>query len=254
MMAEVLAWYPRWMSVRRIPMVEFVVHECREAIVRDGLAAMEARAAGRDAEADLLKAGADMLTQTPELAAWLRQLGPPLDLLAIAYLDGEKHLRVSLAMDALVDACAGADPRSSFAWMATPTDVFAVPQALAEDVMRAYQDRGTLKRLAQAGLRAGSGGRSFQPAIERLIDADDGSRWGVVDCLVIEQGPNYALAKRLQQWRALAVRAAGHVASINVAPSTTTRAWVTRCTSAITAGVLPAPPAITLPTTSTGPG
>ena len=56
----------------------------------------------------------------------------------------------------------------------------------------------------------------------QLIDADDGSRWGVVDCLVIEQGPNYALAKRLQQWRALAVRAAGHVASINVAPSTTT--------------------------------
>lgn len=186
------------------------------------LIAPTAVAPAGDAEADLLKAGADMLTQTPELAAWLRQLGPPLDLLAIAYLDGEKHLRVSLAMDALVDACAGADPRSSFAWMATPTDVFAAPQALAEDVMRAYQDRGTLKRLAQAGLRAGSGGRSFQPAIERLIDADDGSRWGVVDCLVIEQGPNYALAKRLQQWRALAVRAAGHVASINVAPSTTT--------------------------------
>ena len=44
----------------------------------------------------------------------------------------------------------------------------------------------------------------------------------MVDCLVIEQGPNYALAKRLQQWRAIVARADGQVASINVAPSTTT--------------------------------
>ena len=175
-----------------------------------------------DAAQDLHAAGADMLTQTPQLAAWLRQLDQPLDLFAIAYLDGEKHVRVSLAMDALVDTCLTAGPRSSCAWMATPTDVFAVPQLLAGDVMRAYQDRGTLKRLAQAGLRAGSGGRSFVPHIESLVDAEDGSRWGVVDCLVIEQGPNYALAKRLQQWRAIVARAAGHVASINVAPSTTT--------------------------------
>jgi hypothetical protein len=175
-----------------------------------------------DALQDLQLAGADMLTQTPELAAWLKQMGQPLDLFAIAYLDGEKHVRVSLAMDALVDACTAADPRTTCAWMATPTDAFAVPQALAEDVMRAYQNRGTLKRVAQAGLRAGSGGRSFMPHIETLVDADDGSRWGVVDCLVVQQGPNYALAKRLQQWRALAARADGHVASINVAPSTTT--------------------------------
>jgi hypothetical protein len=176
----------------------------------------------RSAEADMQHAGADMLTQTPEIAAWLVGLGVPLDLFAIAYLDGERHVRVSLAMDALAVAVAAAQPKSTLAWMATPTDVFAVPQALAEDVMRSYADRGMLKRLAQAGARAGSGGRSFAPHIEALVDATDGSRWGVVDSLVIEQGPNYALAKRLQQWRAIVARADGRVASINVAPSTTT--------------------------------
>ena len=150
----------------------------------------------------------------------------PLDLLAIAYLDGERHVRVSLAMDALAVAVAAAQPKSTLAWMATPTDVFAVPQALAEDVMRRYADRGMLKRLAQAGARAGSGGRSFVPHIEALVDAADGSRWGVVDALVIEQGPNYALAKRLQQWRAIVARAEGRVASIHVAPSTTTASVV----------------------------
>jgi hypothetical protein len=177
---------------------------------------------GSDAALDLQLAGCDMLTQTPEIAAWLRRLSQPLDLLSIAYLDGERHVRVAMAMDALAVACAAVEPRGSLAWMATPTDVFAVPQPLAEAVMHAYGERGTLKRLAQAGLRAGSGGRSFAPHIEALVEADDGSRWGVVDCLVIEQGPNYALAKRLQQWRAIVARAAGQVASINVAPSTTT--------------------------------
>jgi len=177
---------------------------------------------GGDAAQDLQWAGCDMLTQTPEIAAWLRHFGQPLDLFSIAYLDGERHVRVSLAMDAIVMACATAEPRCTMAWMATPTDVFAVPQPLAEAVMRAYDERSALKRLAQAGLRAGSGGRSFVPHIEALVAADDGSRWGVVDCLVIEQGPNYALAKRLQQWRAIVARADGQVASINVAPSTTT--------------------------------
>ena len=168
-------------------------------------------------------AGCDMLTQTPEIAAWLRQLGaaagPVLHRLprrrkACARVAGHGCHRPW-------PAC-GAEPRCTLAWMATPTDVFAVPQPLADAVMRAYDDRGTLKRLAQAGLRAGSGGRSFAPHIEALVEADDGSRWGVVDCLVIEQGPNYALAKRLQQWRAIVARADGQVASINVAPSTTT--------------------------------
>ena len=39
---------------------------------------------------------------------------------------------------------------------------------------------------------------------------------------MIEQGPNYALAKRIQQWRATLARHEGQRVSINIAPSTTT--------------------------------
>ncbi len=46
--------------------------------------------------------------------------------------------------------------------------------------------------------------------------------YGITDCLVIEQGPNYALAKRIQQWRATLARSEGQRVSINIAPSTTT--------------------------------
>ena len=221
-----LAWLAQWranivaIDLARGPSWKKIAQ--RVAAGNGQLIAPVARTAG----ADMQHAGADMLTQTPEIAAWLQSLSVPLDLFAIAYLDGERHVRVTLAMDALAVAVVAAQPRSTLAWMATPTDVFAVPQALADDVMRRYADRGMLKRLAQASARAGSGGRSFVPHIEALVDAADGSRWGVVDALVIEQGPNYALAKRLQQWRALVARADGRVASINVAPSTTTASVV----------------------------
>ncbi len=191
-------------------------------------------AASGDAEQDLTQAGCDLLSQAPEIAAWLGQLGQSLDIFAIAYLDGERHVRVSLAMDAIAATVSGAEPRTTLAWMATPTDVFLVPQSLAEQVKHAYDERGVLKRLAQAGVRAGSGGRSFTPHIEQLVSSGDGRLWGVVDGLVVEQGPNYALAKRLQQWRALVARAEGFVASINVAPSTRTASVVSN--AALAAG------------------
>ena len=40
------------------------------------------------------------------------------------------------------------------------------------------------------------------------------------------QGPNYALAKRLQQWRAIWARSIGYRVSLNIAPSTTTASVV----------------------------
>jgi hypothetical protein len=46
---------------------------------------------------------------------------------------------------------------------------------------------------------------------------------GIHDALVPQQGPNYALAKRLQRWRAIVERDAGSIVSINVAPPTRTR-------------------------------
>jgi hypothetical protein len=64
------------------------------------------------------------------------------------------------------------------------------------------------------------------PHVESLIDTGYFGRCGIVDALVVQQGPNYALAKRLQQWRTIVARAAGHRVSINVAPPTTTASVV----------------------------
>lgn len=48
----------------------------------------------------------------------------------------------------------------------------------------------------------------------------------IVDGLIVPQGPNYALAKRLQHWRAIVARSKGCRVSSNVAPATATASVV----------------------------
>lgn len=221
-----LAWLARWRAnLVGIDLARAATARRIAATVAAGNATLIAPVAPGQ-PLDAAHAGADLLADTPEIAAWLVALGVPLAIANLAYLDGERHVRVSLAMDAISASVCTADARTQLAYMATPTDVFAVPQAVAEAARRAFAERGLLKKLVQAGARLSSGGRGFVPHIEALVDAGDFGHWGLVDALVVEQGPNYALAKRLQQWRALVARADGHGVAFNVAPSTTTASVV----------------------------
>jgi len=171
------------------------------------------------------RAGADLLRDAPRVRAWVESFAGPLDIAAHAYLDGERHVRLAMAMD-FVQRSALARPGSSLAYLATPTDVFAVPGATARLAMERWQLRPLSTRGLQQPLRLASGDRFFQPNVAALVRTTEGVEYGVVDSLVVEQGPNYALAKRLQQWRALTARAAGTPVSLNVAPSTTTASVV----------------------------
>ncbi len=170
------------------------------------------------------KAGADLLHETAEIRDWLAALPGPLVVGSYAYLDGEAHVRVSLAMDAIVASLLERRADALPAWLLSPTDVFAVPAEDAEHAMKAWRERGGIRHV-QAPLRLLSGKRFFVPNVERLVDCG-GAPAGIVDALVAQQGSNYALAKRLQQWRAVAAHAAGRRVSANVAPATRTRSVV----------------------------
>lgn len=221
-----LAWLARWRAhLVGVDLARAATWKRIAATVAAGNGTLTAPVAA-GLPLDAAHAGADLLGDTPEIAAWLASLGQPLAVANLAYLDGERHVRVSLAMDAISTTLCAADTRTQLAYMATPTDVFAVPQDLANAVMQRYAERGVIKKVAQLGARLTSGGRGFAPHIESLIDAGDFGQWGLVDALVVEQGPNYALAKRLQQWRALVTRAQGQRVAFNVAPSTTTASVV----------------------------
>ena len=131
------------------------------------------------------------------------------------------HVRVALAADALGAALTSARSDVGLAFLATPTDVYAVPLTAVEESRRRWEGRG-LSGIAQLPLRAL--GR-FAPNYPDTVTTDRGEV-GIADCLVPQQGPNYALAKRLQRWRATQSRRDGVWASLNIAPATRTRSVV----------------------------
>lgn len=168
------------------------------------------------------KLGANLLTQTPEIVQWLSKKSQALDLAAIAYLDGEKHVRVSMAMDSIMQYISEKKSDTSLMYMCTPTDVYAVPAEVINASATKFKSRSQSEKLMSKGIEILTLKHFFKKNSHDLAPSDQGNTYGIADCLVVEQGPNYALAKRIQQWRATLARHQGQRVSINIAPSTTT--------------------------------
>lgn len=164
-------------------------------------------------------AGADLLHQLPAVAHWIRSQPGPLVLGNYVYADGATNVRVSVAVDALTTHLTSIRDDVTLAFLATPTDVFAVPGAAVAHSTNAYENPERLKVMRRP-LRMVSAGkllrRNYAP----------GADPGICDSLVGQQGPNYALAKRLQRWRATVARSQGIPVSFTVAPPTRTRSVV----------------------------
>ncbi len=158
-------------------------------------------------------AGVDLLTGLPAAAAWLLGIEGRLVLGDYVYAPGAAYPRLSAAVDALAGHVQRQRPDTALAFLATPTDAFAVPaEAVAQATARYRDRRGAAKLLARL-----SGGRLLQPHYPPGADP------GLADSLVPQQGPNYALAKRIQRWRASVARRDGTTVSFTVAPPTRTR-------------------------------
>jgi hypothetical protein len=170
-----------------------------------------------DADATADRAGLDLLTQISAATEWIRGLGGGLVLGNYVYADGVTNLRVSAAVDALTSLLQDAVPDLALAFLATPTDVFAVPPEAVEHSQHAYENRSRTAKILGRPLRVVSAGRLLQR--QYMPDVHP----GIHDAIVAQQGPNYALAKRLQRWRATVARDAGRTVSMNIAPPTRTR-------------------------------
>lgn len=165
------------------------------------------------------RAGADLLHELPDVAAWLAEQPGPLVLGDYVYADGVTNLRVSAAVDALSTRLLRLRDDVALAFLATPTDVFAVPDDVVREAERRYRER-SLTTTVRRPLRVVSAGRLLRRHYA------PGATPGLTDALVPQQGPNYALAKRLQRWRAATARDAGVDVSFTVAPPTRTRSVV----------------------------
>jgi hypothetical protein len=162
-------------------------------------------------------AGLDLISEVPAVADWLAAVDGPLVLGNYLYADGRANVLLSAAVEALTLRLQAARDDVALASLATPTDVFAVPADAVAQSARAYATRPLGAKLAGYPLRALSGGRLLRRAYL------PGAEPGISDSLVAQQGPNYALAKRLQRWRATVARHDGATVSMNVAPPTRTR-------------------------------
>ncbi len=174
---------------------------------------------GRDGALDE-SAGVNLLTDVPAVERWLRELPGELVLGNYVYADGANNLRLSSAVDELTTRLQRGRDDLGLAFLATPTDVFVVPGEAVEQSTRAYEDRGARSKTLGRPLRTLSGGRLLRRQYVKGVDP------GINDSLVPQQGPNYALAKRVHRWRATVARREGSLVSMNIAPPTRTRSVV----------------------------
>ncbi len=171
-------------------------------------------------EPDATTAGADLLADGAAVADWLAGMDGSLVVGNYVYADGATNVRVAMAVDVLSTRLVAARDDVALAFLATPTDVFAVPANAVRQSTTNYESRSTRAKALGRPLRAVSGGRLMRRNYAPGADP------GINDSLVPQQGPNYALAKRLQRWRATAARDAGTTVSLHVAPPTRTRSVV----------------------------
>jgi hypothetical protein len=175
------------------------------------------RQPGESDQAIAQRAGLDLISDVPAIADWLAAVDGPLVLGNYVYADGAANVRLAAAADALTVRLQAGRNDIALAFLATPTDVFAVPPEAVAQSARAWATRSRAAKLAGRPLRTLSGGRLLRRAY--LPGADP----GINDSLVRQQGPNYALAKRLHRWRATLAREGGATVSMNVAPPSRTR-------------------------------
>ncbi|HET6878105.1 MAG TPA: hypothetical protein VFH38_11295 [Jatrophihabitans sp.] len=190
-----------WQRIRKVPSA--------------GRLLLPTDAAGRSPEA-----GLDLLTEPDAAVGWIASLDGAPVLGNYVYADGVTNLRLSCAVDLVTDLLQRIRPEVALAFLATPTDVFAVPPEAVEFALTAYANRSRTARLLGRPLRAVSAGRLLRRPYVAGVEP------GINDALVPQQGPNYALAKRLQRWRATVARDRGTLVSMNVAPPTRTRSVV----------------------------
>ena len=102
-----------------------------------------------DGEADLARrAGLDLTEDIPAVADWLAAAQGPLVLGNYVYADGAANVQLAAAVDALTVRLAAARDDVALAFLATPTDVFAVPADAVAQSARAYAGRSPPRRWA----------------------------------------------------------------------------------------------------------
>lgn len=173
---------------------------------------------------ELLQAvGCNLTEQPAQILNWLKTVTPGKALTVgnYTYLDGDLHVKLSLAADAVIKHLCEQRKDVGVAFLCTPTDIHCVPAAATAAARANYGLHPG--KLLESMINLLSLGKMLRKNALPPVQPSDGSAaiW-LVDGLSVAQGPNYALAKRLQHWRAMIAYENGNTVSSNIAPSTAT--------------------------------
>mmetsp|Transcript_85990 Transcript_85990/g.168199 ORF Transcript_85990/g.168199 Transcript_85990/m.168199 type:complete len:552 (+) Transcript_85990:84-1739(+) len=168
------------------------------------------------------QSGCNLTEQPGEIAAWLKTVAPKhrLTIGNYTYLDGDLHVKLSLAADAVISELCKTRNDTNIAFLCTPTDIHFVPDE-AHAAAQKHFGFHIGKEIEMLINLLTMGTKLVKNAIPP-VTAADGSKVKLIDGLSVAQGPNYALAKRLQHWRAVVAYEGNHTVSSNIAPSTST--------------------------------
>jgi len=173
-------------------------------------------------------AGCNLITQAPEVYNWLKDVYPDKELMigCYVYLDGDAHVKVYLACDGILKKMSENRKNIGIGFLCTPTDAHLITDQARRAALYNYSSWSWRNWLVWP-IRLFAGHRFLVKNALSIIRSQDGKdEFSVVDGLVVNQGPNYALAKRMQHWRAITARARGCLVSTHVAPSTSTASVV----------------------------
>jgi hypothetical protein len=186
-----------------------------------------------DDDASLIQAAGSNLIENPaEILEWLKGVAPANVSLTVGnytYLDGDLHVKLALAADAIIQGLCAARKNTKVAFLCTPTDLHIVTDEAHKAASANYGWH--LGRVVELVIQVLSLFTVLKKNALRPLKTDDASKTlKYVDGISTKQGQNYALAKRLQHWRAMIAYEGGHVVSSNIAPSTSTLSVVSNRT------------------------
>jgi hypothetical protein len=193
-------------------------------------------------DADLFAAAGCNLTEQPaRILAWIKSIYIPanasLTVGNYTYLDSDMHVKLSLAADAIIQGLCQHRPNTSVAFLCTPTDLHVITEEAYKASLANYGFHPG--KLLETFINLLSLGKFLRKNALPPAKTQDGGSLKIVDGLSVAQGPNYALAKRLQHWRAMVEFNAGRTVSSNIAPSTATLSVVSNKTFAWAYGGMP---------------
>mmetsp|Transcript_85115 Transcript_85115/g.264715 ORF Transcript_85115/g.264715 Transcript_85115/m.264715 type:complete len:411 (+) Transcript_85115:2-1234(+) len=167
---------------------------------------------GGDDSAVAQQAGADLSTEAPAVAEWAercaREAPGPVTVATYLYVDGEANVRVTVAADYIIEQISklGKD-KVSFAWLASCSTTLVLPEGAVEAQQANLAKASWWQRWTGSPQQCEPlqvEGSATPPRLFRGFE--------------VMQGPNYALAQSMRQWRAMLLHAGGFVVSTPVTP------------------------------------